>query len=302
MKTLNIHRTFILTLLLFMAVVSNAQEKYLIVAQEFMENNQLDSAKFYIDKAANNAETANEPFTWVMRGFIYKGLFKAKEFGKNPESPLRIEALNSLRKAIILDEKKEYAQDNIDGAKYLFSTMHNDVVSYLEFHQTEEAIALFRKSQDYFRIISPSQSDIQNREIEFGLALGSTYNEIIDSNKDNDIKAKFRSLAIALFNKVLSMDPNNISANVSLGKLYYNQAVNLVKSTEYDVDLDSLDVVIDQSSKLFKTSLPFMNKAHTLDPKREDALEGLAGIYFGLNEPEKSIHYRKELKKIKEGK
>jgi tetratricopeptide (TPR) repeat protein len=301
MSVLNKIRNRILGLLLLVVVVSNAQPEKVDVAYDFYTKHVYDSAKANIDIAILDPVSANDPSAWQIRGYIYKDLYNKNEKG-DKMSLMRIEALNSFRKSLLLDKNKEYLQENIAGMKYLVNTMHNDAAESLDPMDYETAIQLFRKEQEYFKIIDPSSDSYQSREIEFGTALGSVYMVVIESSKDSLKTVKYINLAKNVYTQILSMEPNNITANYNLGILYYNQAVNLIKSQPYDADLEVLDRVQDQSVKLFKASLPFMEKAYSLDPKRVDALEGLSGIYFGLNEPEKSNIYRQRLQDIKKNK
>lgn len=298
MRELVKNRMIMLVLLLVTVMAAKAQTEKVFAAFDFLEKNQLDSAKVYIDRAILHAESANDPLTWQVKGFVYKAIYNKNEKG-HKQSKSRTEALDAFRKSIILDETKELYSDNVSAMKYLINTMHIHVSELLDPMDYETAIAIFRKEQEYFKIIDPSHETYQAREIEFALALGTVYNSIIESSKDSARSQKYVNLAKSLYTKVLSLEPNNITANYNMGILYYNQAVNLIKNEDYDLDLALLDVVQDQSVKLFKASLPFMEKAYSLDPKREDALEGLSGIYFGLNEPEKSNIYRQRLQDVK---
>lgn len=280
----------------------HGQTSDVLNAGGFYADKNLDSAKYYIDRAIKNSAAIEDPYTWQLRGYIYKDLYKNIQ-KDDRNSPYRYEALDALKKSIVLDSKERtFLDDNVKGMKYLLSTMHNDVSESLDPIDYAKAIELFRKEQEYYKIIDPSQQAYADREIAFGLSLGSVYNTIIESSKDSAEKSKFINLAISVFSKVLSMDQNNISANYNMGILYYNQAVNLIKNKDYDTDLLLLDKVQDQSTRLLKSSLPFMTKAYTLDPKREDALEGLSGIYFGLNEYDTSNIYRQRLQEVKKNK
>ena len=77
-----------------------------------------------------------------------------------------------------------------------------------------------------------------------------------------------------------------------MGILYYNQAVRLIKGADYDLDLTSMDGIQDDQVKLFKQSLPLMKKVHELDPQKEEAIQALSGIYFGLNDYESSKRFQ----------
>lgn len=297
MKQLVKIRTFILGLLLLAAVVANAQHETVAAAYKFLQQNNLESAKANIDAAILNPETANDAEAWYYRGFIYKTIYNEK---KQIKSPARLEALKSFKKSISLDNAKEYFSDNIGSLKYLANTFHNDEAEMLDLEDTETAIELFGKFQECFKAIDPSTAANQEKEIEFNLALGSVYSSIIErSKKDSAATYKYLKLAKALYNAILLLDPNNISANYNIGILYYNQAVNLVLAQDIDADLVDITRVIDNSTKLFKESLPFMEKAYTLDPKRIETLQGLTGIYWSLNEPEKSNIYKQKINEIR---
>ena len=81
--------------------------------------------------------------------------------------------------------------------------------------------------------------------------------------------------------------------------MFYNQAVQLINQSDYDIDIVALNDIQDNSVKLFRESLPFMEKAYKLDPKRRETLLGLSGIYFSLNEKEKSDLYKQKLQEIR---
>lgn len=293
--------TLIIGMLLLMVTIAHAQTENVERAYDFYTNKQYDSAKVYIDRAIKEPENANDPTTWQVRGFVYKDVYN-KYQKTNKFSPYRLEGLNALKKSISLDESKELLNDNIQAMKYLLSTIYNDVDESLDPIEYEKAIELFRKYQEYYRIIDPSQEGQKQREINFGLSLGTVYNTVVESNRDSAVVSKFIGLAQDVFKKILEMDPKNVSANYNMGILYYNQAVQLVKYQDYDVDLSLFEEIQDQSAKLFKTSLPFMKTAYEQAPEREDVLSGIAGIYFGLNDKATSDLYRQKLQNIKKNK
>jgi hypothetical protein len=299
MRTLTKIKTLLLMqlLLLLTSYALKGQVDVLAKAADFYDKEQYDSARVYIDKAATHPETKEMADTWYVKGLTYYAIYSKKEKG-NKKSPARLTSLESLRKLMIFDKNKEYYDDNISFMQTLVNTMHNDAADCLDPLEYETAIEIFRKSQEYFRLINPSQEAHQAREIEFALALCSVYNSIIETSKDSTAIVKYSDLAKAVYQKVLSMEPNNISANYNLGILYYNQAVKLIKNSDY-IDISEMDRYLDESIKLFKASLPFMEKALTLDPTREDTVQGLSGIWFSLNDLEKYNFYQKKLQELK---
>ena len=67
-----------------------------------------------------------------------------------------------------------------------------------------------------------------------------------------------------------------------------------MREMDYDIDIAKMDVVQENAKKLFKQSEPLMLKVHELNPEDKRALEGLEGIYYGLNDNERMLVYRKK--------
>ena len=72
-------------------------------------------------------------------------------------------------------------------------------------------------------------------------------------------------------------------------------SVEIVKKMDYGLDLLELTMMQDQLFDIFRTSLPFMKKAYDLNPKRRETMIGLEGIYFSMNDVEKSELFKKKI-------
>ncbi|MDP1746938.1 MAG: hypothetical protein Q8L90_15290 [Bacteroidota bacterium] len=301
MKKLTIIRTFILGLLLLTAVVANAQQEKVQAAYAFLEKNKLDSAKANIDAAVIHPETVNDAQAWLVRGYVYKAIYSTREKG-NKRSPARLEGLYSYKKSLSLDSNKELFSDNIIGVKYFANTFHNDAAESLDPIDYRTAIELFNKSQECAKIVDPSPATLQANQTEFDFALVSVYNAVLENDtKDSALVFKFFTLAKNIYNKILALEPNNIQANIGMGKLYYNQAVNNIKLSDY-VDITVIDDLQEVTRKLGIEAEPFMKTAYALDPKREDAIIGLTGIYYILNDQTKYNLFKQKLEDIKKPK
>ncbi|MBN8696049.1 MAG: hypothetical protein J0L87_05925 [Bacteroidetes bacterium] len=296
---LQFKRTIILTLLLLVAVWSNAQQSKVNAAYTFLQQGQLDSAKATIDAAVVHPETSNDGQAWYLRGFVYKSIYNQKEKADR-QSISRIEALNSFKKSLSVDTSQENVQENIKNIKYLATTLYNDAGASLDAVDYKIAIDNFNKFLQYYALVDNSPENLKQKNIDFNLAIASVYSKIFEADRKG--KIEFLNLAKGAFNKVLELDPNNISANYNMGILYYNQAVNLINQSDYDLDIVALSDIQDNSIKLFKESLPFMEKAYSLDPKRKETLLGLSGIYFSLNEFDKSNMFKQKLEEIEKQK
>jgi len=98
-----------------------------------------------------------------------------------------------------------------------------------------------------------------------------------------------------IYQRVLALQPDNFTANYNLGIMHYNRAVDLVNSQSFDVDALQLNKILEKSTSLFKEALPFMHKANQIAPTDKNTLIALEGIYYNLNEREKSAQMREKI-------
>ncbi len=296
---LQLKRIVLWMFLLAIVTTSYSQQSKVNAAYTFLQNSQLDSAKVYIDAAVLHPETSNDGQAWYLRGFVYKSIYNQKE-KSDRQSISRIEALNSFKKSLSVDTSSENVQENIKNIKYLATTLYNDAGASLDAVDYKIAIDNFSKFLQYYALIDNSPDNIKQKNIDFNLAIASVYTKIFEGDRKG--KLEYLNLAKSSYNKVLELDPNNIGANYNMGILYYNQAVNLINQSDYDLDIVALSDIQDNSIKLFKESLPFMEKAYSLDPRRKETLLGLSGIYFSLNEFDKSNMFKLKLEEIEKQK
>jgi hypothetical protein len=72
----------------------------------------------------------------------------------------------------------------------------------------------------------------------------------------------------------------------------YNEGARNIELLDNEAQIPTLVKVQAISIELFKEALPFMLKAHELNPEREETLKGLRGIYLSLNDEEEANIYR----------
>ena len=292
---LKFKKILVVGLLLLIAVFVNAQEDKNTQATKLLQRGKLDSAKYFIDLAVADTEYINDGQSWYLRGYIYKTIYKDREKG-NIQSPLRIEALSSFKRSLLIDTGYTNVIENKKNIEFLCSTLYNDVVKSLDSINYKIAIDNFDKFRQYWMLIDTSRINFQKKNIEFLNALGTVYTQIYDSDKKG--KTEYLTLSKNTYNQVLSIDPNNYRANFNIGILYFNQAVNLMLQSDYDIDIVALNDIQDNSIVLFKEALPIMLKADGIEPNRRETLLGLEAIYFSLNDKVKSDLYKKKLQEI----
>jgi len=268
-----------------------------VAALNYVNLKQADSARARVDKAMRDSVVAKDAQSWYVRGFIYKFYYVSKE-ADNQTSPARTEALRSLRKGLsMLPDTAKTLKESINlQMKSLAAKYHNDAARSLDTSNYKIPVQNFATYMDIMKQIEPGMN-LKPAEIEINLALSAIYSSLYSANPKT--RANILELNKAALLKVLSLDPNNVSANYNMGILYYNQAVFLINNSDYETPLTSLNGIQDDQVQLFKQSLPFTEKAYQLNPKKEETLQALSGIYFGLNDYDKSKLFQEKLDELR---
>ncbi len=282
----------IIALLMHWTDFAFCQRDKLTKALRYYQAGNLDTARMYIDSASANPETAADANTWYYRGYIYKDLYNQRE-KINKQSTLRMEAVNSFLKQMELDTEGKLRENVHKNINYVANTIYNDAATSTNINEYPIAIANFNKYKEIMRKVDSTKT-FNDLEIQLHSALGSIYMQIYEADREKNKEFFDKSRNSFLF--VLELDSNNYTANYNMGILYYNEAVNIIKGLDYDLDLITLELIQEETVELFKKALPYMLKARELNPKRKETLIGLSGIYFSLNELEKSEQIENEIK------
>lgn len=294
---------YIVFLLLLAAAGSQVyaqQNENLVNAYNCVRKGAVDSAKIYIDLAIKDSVTRKDPQFWYVRGFVYKELYKKYETA-NKQTLYRDTAVADLFKSAHIDSSAENKTNNYAVIKFLAGTYYNDAAALMDSLHYQQAKMLYAKYKTYSLAIE-SMKDINPYEISFNLKLGDVYSYLFFRTSVDKVKRAYLDSARDSYNKVLAIDPNNVSANYSLAILYYNQAVYIINETNYDDDISKLNAAQDTSVRLAMQSLPFMQKTYQLDPQKKDAIKGLEGIYYLLHDTQKFQEYEQKLKELEGGK
>lgn len=282
-------KIFYIALLLFCTSNVIGQNK-LTNAVYSLKNNEIDKAKELIDAASVDSTFAEKPATWYYKGFIYKELFKRDE-ANNRESQLREQSIEFFSKSYEIEKDGPFSKGCENAFKYFASTFYNQCAISFNPNDYPVAISSYNRSKELTRRVDPN-TDFTEKDNNFDLALASTYGRIAANDTTNaDV---YIDKSIELYRKILSVDSTNFSANYNLGIIYYNKGVEIVKAMDYGLDLMELTMMTDQLYEIFRISLPYMKKAYDLKPDREETIIGLEGIYFSLNDVEKSELFKKK--------
>lgn len=264
-------------------------------AIDFILNGQVDSARKETDLQMAQPGADKDPDVWHWRGIIYYEMYKRYEV-TNTASPYRQTALSSFATSLTLDTVSARVQLSRDYLKSIASRFYNDAVATLDTVNYATSVFCYQNYRTAV-LLSDPKFDIKKKDTEFYLALASTYLTIY--NADKRANAMFFDSTRNTYLRVLTIDPNNYSANYNLGVLFWNKGVDLMYDIDYDDSLGMVFDVQDRSVELFKQSLPFAEKAYEMEPKREETLIVLSGIYYSLNEFEKSDKYKEMLDNLR---
>ncbi len=261
----------------------------------YLQKNELDSAKKYIDETILDQDLITQPKTWYYKSLIYKDLYKLNE-KDNKNSPLRLTAIESLIKLSEIDTNKEFLESAQKMMTYLASTFYNDAARSLNPQSYKNAEDYYSKYRELMLLSSNNEVNLIQQDVKFKLALASMINQELEKQPKKDSLKVFEVLN--LYNTVISIDSNNGTAHYSIGILHYNESADLINNMDYDMDLEKLDEMQDICINLFLQSLPYMLKCYDLKYNLKETLIGLINIYHGLNDTEKEEFYKKELKDL----
>lgn len=264
----------------------------------YLQKNELDSAKKYIDEAELDAELALEPKTWYYKALIYKDLYKQNE-KDNKDSPLRLTSSSSLKNLAKIDSNNEFKESSTKMMTYLASTFYNDAARSLDPQSYKNAQSYYENYRELMELANPS-SDLIQQDIKFKLALASMLSQHFERQDQKDSSILFE--ITSTYKDVLSLDSSNGSANYNIGILYYNEAAEIINKMDYDMDLEKLNELQDVCINLFLKSLPYMLNSYKIGWNMKETLIGLGNIYHGLNDTEKETFYKNELSSLEQEK
>ena len=291
---------FILLLPVGLGKAHAQQNADFVKAYNAVRQSNVDSAKIYIDKALNDTAVRRDPQFWYVRGFVYKELYKKYESG-NKQSKFRDTSVTDLILSYKIDSGADNKKANFPTIKYLAGMYYNDAGALMDSIHYLKAKEYYKRYIQAMSIVEPGNTPTQYI-VSYNLKLGEIYSNLFFHSSTDKIKKAYLDSAKQAYNAVLSLNPNDISANYNLAILYYNQAVYIINSTDYADDISKLNAAQDTSIHLAMQSLPYMQKTYQLDPHKKDALKGLSGIYYLLHDPQKFQEFEDKLKQEEGGK
>lgn len=264
-----------------------AQGDPLVEALRKYQAGELAEARTLIDEAVRTTAHMENPEAWLLRGFVYKDGYKAAT-GPEQGDVLRDEAVASLYTCMALDTDSVYRDNAKQAYDYLARTYFNDAAKALNDMEEERALLVYGKYKEATLRIEPT-AVMKAREIEFTNALGTVYTKRFNQDRTNQLRFE---QAVEAYEKVLALDPENYGANYNLATLHYNRGVYNIQRIGADDEIPSILQIQEASREYFQQALPYMLKAHDMNPTRRETLLGLEGIYYSLQDQESSDKFR----------
>ncbi len=135
------------------------------MAEKFQTEGKLDLAKSAIDEAALNDQTKDNPRTWYLRSFIYKELFKnakpSKETVNQQAIQYRNASIESARKSLALDKKKELSKECYSIVNFLRNSMIVEAYSSFKLKDDNTALASLEEYLEVSSSFANAEEDAQ---------------------------------------------------------------------------------------------------------------------------------------------
>jgi len=279
-------RATLFALFALVAIWGRAQDP-LVEALRKYQSGDLQGAQALVDAAVTSPQHAANAEAWLLRGFVYKDLYKAKA-GTRVGDAARDSALISLHRTLIIDTDSTYRDNAVQAYDFLSRSCFNEAAKALGEGQDARAVELFDTYRESVIKLKPT-ADLRTREAEFSNALGTLYTKRFNEDRT---RTEWFEKAIETYRGVLRIDPENYGANYNLATLFYNMGVYRIRALQAEADLITMQQVQEVAREYFQLALPFMLKAHDMNPSRRETLLGLEGIYYSLQDEMNSDRFR----------
>lgn len=233
----------------------DAQKLFLIGEEAAAKQGFVDTLAIYngglAAEQAGNYEAAIEQYQKAaevdyMGAKIY--LYMANLYNKQDKPEKYIEVIKEGRKA--------YPED-ADLIVY-------ELNYYLKNNKYEEA-------ENNLKLAIEKEPD--NKQLHF--SLGVVYDNLKEYEK-----------AISSYKKAIELDPDYFDPTFNLGALYFNKGVEMRNEANDIEDNAKYNAALEEAKKEFKKALPYLEKAHKMDPDDISAIASLTQLYaqLGMND------------------
>ena len=291
-----------LFLMLSIFLTSFSQAKYcpekMLLLQKYQSKNYANAIG-YIDTVLSQCPDQNDDsYFWHVCGFINLDIFKYVE-NKANGSETKLKAADCFIKSMNLDVENQYFERNTKALDYISTNYYNDAVTILQkfaVNNREDAVSYYNNYKRLKRIAHPDY-DFAEKDVDFYYGIGMLFK--MSYEKDKHANKDLLDSCISYFNKSLKIEPNQYSANYNLGIMFHNLGVDIImEELDIDADLEMVILMQEQAVNYFSKSLPYLKKVYEMKPKEVSIVQGIAAVYYSLNDMEKHVEYMNILKDL----
>ncbi len=187
--------------------------------------------------------------------------------------------------------------DNENAEKYFalgvqkypdnLNVLLNQINLYLAIGETDKALANLEKA---------ATLDATNPTIFF--AIGTSYDKIVsDTTQTAEVRENAFNKAIEAYQKAIDLKDDYFDAYYNMGAIYVNKAAHLMdEANQLDLNaVDEYNALKEKADGFLSTSLPFLQKAHEIDPSDRNTMISLKEIYTRLKMYDKLKEINAEL-------
>ena len=256
-----------------------------------------ENALGYVDTVLSQCPDQNQdPYFWHVCGFINLDIFKFIE-NKESGSTTKSKAAECFIKSINLDVEKKYFDLNNKLLDYISYAYYNDAVKILQKINNQDNAITYYNSFKKLKGIAHPDYDFSEKDLDFYFGIGQIYKRKYEKDKTNN-KSLLDS-CINYFNKSLEIDSDHYFSNYHLGIMYHNLGVDIImEELDIDADLEMVILMQEQAVNYFSKSLPFLKKVYQMKPQETSIVQGIAAVYYSLNDMEKHVEYMNILKEL----
>lgn len=267
------------------AVLDSIPASFAIRAAQACQEGRFEEAEKSIHQAIANEEEKNLLYTWYVKGFVHKEIYKHRE-ADNPQSPQREKAVEAFLKAKQLagDEADRY--NNNSALRYLASTYYNDALtlaSQFTLDNELEPEALLKQHENLCSIIDV----ITHEKAAFYQQKGMRYFDLWNQHPCN---LELNEKAYTCFQLASELDSTDGDSYYNAGVVRYSLVYMLLKDQPQHCDLE-----VDELTEL-QAVVQILLKGQALFPQHEGISTALRNTYLILGETEKAetIHIEVE--------
>lgn len=268
--------------------LQNPSVKHAVVAARFCQEMKFDEAKNEIELAFLTDEESNELYSWYVKGYVYKEIYKRFESTDRNSKSREIATKSFLQaKKMAIESGSDF---NIDAAlKFLSNSYYNDAIAAAADFSSQGETDWGYYYSKYLEIAKIQNNNLELLKLENELykIRAAGYHQIwmIDTKDENLDSAKF------YYESALKTDSLNCDLWYNLAVLHYSAyddaRIQLAGDNE-----ESLKQV--NSGHLVSAEQAF-TKAESNCPDRVDILTGMLNVCKLLNDQTRIVQYEEKI-------